>query len=78
MSDLVGNPNCWFSHALAHLFLRHCLHNRIITIFDYGLVTLGPPPFVGVRGQSNLRHTSGALVVTRGPICANEGALIAL
>ena len=19
MSDLVGNPNCWFSHAQAHL-----------------------------------------------------------
>ena len=19
MSDLVGNPNCWFSHAIAHL-----------------------------------------------------------
>ena len=24
MSDLVGNPNCWFSHVVAHL-----LHNDI-------------------------------------------------
>ena len=26
MSDLVGNPNCWFSHAQAHLFLFCLLH----------------------------------------------------
>ena len=21
MSDLAGNPNCWFSHALAHMVI---------------------------------------------------------
>ena len=21
MSDLVGNPNCWFCHAQAHLYI---------------------------------------------------------
>ena len=23
MSDLVGNPNCWFSHAQAHFIIVH-------------------------------------------------------
>ena len=26
MSDLVGNPNCWFSHAQAHIHLSRCLY----------------------------------------------------
>ena len=25
MSDLIGNPNCWFSHAKAHLKSRQRL-----------------------------------------------------
>ena len=33
MSDLVGNPNCWFSHAKAHLI---CLI-QIVMVFQYFL-----------------------------------------
>ena len=30
MSDLVTNPNCWFSHAQAHLLVSF---NRVIGVF---------------------------------------------
>ena len=27
MSDLVGNSNCWFSHAQAHIIYRFAVQN---------------------------------------------------
>ena len=34
MLDLVGNPNCWFSHAQAQLFLAasYCNVKHFITV----------------------------------------------
>ena len=29
MSDLVGNPNCWFSHAQARISNLGCLDNMV-------------------------------------------------
>ena len=28
MSDLVGNPNCWFSHAQAHFLSAVAVHTE--------------------------------------------------
>ena len=28
MSDLVGNPNCWFSHAQAQIILINISHDK--------------------------------------------------
>ena len=35
MSDLVGNPNCWFSHAQAHLKVAQSPLSRHIPLFLY-------------------------------------------
>ena len=36
MSDLVGNPNCWFSHAQAHISLNFQMHwNNPLLRSDY-------------------------------------------
>ena len=35
MSDLVGNPNCWFSHAKAQKSLRFLFHkHRMVGIME--------------------------------------------
>ena len=34
MSDLVGNPNCWFSHAQAHIINVTVYTDLIVHMLD--------------------------------------------
>ena len=33
MSDLVGNPNCWFSQAQAHIHVVYKGHGQEVSLF---------------------------------------------
>ena len=34
MSDLVGNPNCWFSLAKAQN-VEYCCHSKIVVVMEF-------------------------------------------
>ena len=40
MSDLVGNPNCWFSHAQAHIQMLVSTQHLSKILTEYGYLNL--------------------------------------
>ena len=40
MSDLVGNPNCWFSHVKAQMVVSH-KSSLISKLYDFGKLRSG-------------------------------------
>ena len=43
MLDLVGNPNCWFSHAQAHFNYSYSLASSLRQVIDRFLCDLAHP-----------------------------------
>ena len=55
MSDLVGNRNCWFSHAVAHLSVFSSVY--FLTIFNCSFrKCLGTRVFFLVNVDLNAKH----------------------
>ena len=52
MSDLVGNPNCWFSHAQAQLCFSPCIPGTQSGAKVLNIQTQGGKILSGPRGSS--------------------------
>ena len=50
MSDLVGNPNCWFSHAKAHLY-SFFLYPIYITVVLIAFVLIDASLMTSMLGE---------------------------
>ena len=59
MSDLVGNSNCWFSHAKAHKL--HCMYK--VRIECTGIDTINP---YLTNGFSHHYHLGESTFIFRG------------
>ena len=54
MSDLVGNPNCWFCHAQAHLlFKTDCERDLAMAVLLYSVSWLQICALDGSKFHSN-------------------------